>query len=234
MANDVLVLGENGPELVGDGSKVNYFALLVGPPEHGKSSLLLELAIARAHAGSFVIMQDTNREMGHRFPSFLTGAEFRKWAAQQDPEQPAPTGVAIACPDGADELVALALELGGEWNQAFGATRQPIALVLNEVSALVESGPTHVGPQLRRLMNQRRHLGIEPIFGLQHAAQLPASAWDVVTDVYMFAQRREDRVDALEKHLSIPRGQLAFLATLPVHRYAHWNIKTGLAGKGTR
>jgi hypothetical protein len=225
-------------------------ALLVGQPAQGKSSLAGQIVRERVGAGRWVFVQDSNREFRHVFTGWASTAEWKRYAAsggavddgpavaenaahaQRVADDSASTliyrGAAFDCPDGADELVDLALELGAAWNQQHGEVREPICILLNEPSQLDASGSTYLGKNLERLINQRRHLGVELILCLQRPTMMQTGVWAVVTDCYMFGLRRSDDRDKLERELGLPRGTLAELGTLPAHHYKHWRVGQGL------
>ena len=115
--------------------KVNLFALLIGPPAHGKTSLAAELARGRLEAGRWVLAQDTNHEMTHLCARYETSQEFlRALARASESGEAIPAGAAFPCAgdQGADELLTLAVELGEQWNRAAGGTRKPICVIVNE------------------------------------------------------------------------------------------------------
>jgi hypothetical protein len=204
-------------------SKVNFFALVVGPPEHGKSSLCAELALARLKAGSFVLVQDQNGEFGRLCAPYPTPGEFlavvNKAAAEK---QAIPRGAALACAGGADELIALGISLGEQWNRGHATTRAPICVVVNESSSFSETGSTYMGKLQDFILNQRRHLGIELVYCLQRPSMLPQPVYDVATDVFLFRQSNTERVRDLERNLGVEKGSLEILLSLRPHKYIHW------------
>lgn len=208
-------------------AKVNYFALVVGPPAHGKSSLCAELALARLRAGSWVLVQDVNREFHRLATPYPTPHEFLAAVSGAAGEQRAITrGAALACAGGADELLELALSLGRSWNQPHDTTRAPICVVINEATGFEESGATYLGKLQNVILNQRRHLGLELVYCLQRPTMLPQPVYDVATDVFMFRQSSSDRVRALEKNLGCEQGSLDILLSLAPHKYLHWTDGT--------
>ncbi len=208
--------------------KVNYFALVIGPPGHGKSSLCAELAEDRLRAGRWVLVQDTNREFGRLCASYATPDAFlAALRAAGDGGQPLPAGAALPCLSGADELLELGIRLGREWNQERGHVTEPLCIVINEASGFEESGPTYLGKVQNLLLNQRRHLGLELVYCLQRPTMLPRPVYDVATDVYLFFQASSARTRELEGLLGLERGELDVLLTLPPHRYLHWTPRRG-------
>ncbi len=211
-------------------TKVNYFALLVGPPEHGKSSLSAELALERMKQGRWVLAQDQNEEFGRfcaRYPT--AGAFTAALAAAADDGRRMPAGAAFPCAgeQGADEVLQLAVDLGEQWNRAAGGTREPICVVINEASSFEGAGSSFLGKLQNVVLNQRRHLGLELIYCLTRPSMLPRPVYDVATDAYLFFQPSAERVRALEPLLGLERGQLDPLLTLPPHRYLHWQPRRG-------
>jgi hypothetical protein len=205
--------------------KVDFLALLVGPPGHGKTSLAMELALERLRAGRWVLVQDAAREWAPRIcvefpapPDFL-----RSLSAGQ------PVRRGASFPVGADQILELGRSLGAAWNQSAGHVTQPICLVVNEASSSEESGPTWVGRLADQVINQRRHLGLELIYCLQRPTQLSSAFWDAATYVAMFRQTRADRVDALERAVGVERGALRSLLSLDRHQYLRWTPAGGLA-----
>lgn len=208
-------------------TKVDFMALLVGPPGHGKSSLAAELAEARLREGRWVLAQDTNREFGRFCAPYESPRAFLDRCAQAaKDQQPMPRGASFARP--ADDVLALAVQIGTEWNLRRGSVHAPICVVVNETTTFEGSGSTHVGVDLGRTVAQRRHLGIELILCMQHAAQLPASVFEFATEVHAFRQKRADRIVTLEKTLGENAGALLGLSDLGKHRFATWRPDAGL------
>lgn len=208
-------------------AKVDYMAVLVGPPGHGKSSLAAELAEKRLREGRWVLVQDMNREFGRFCAPYANEAEFLELANRASKEdRPCPAGAAF--PLSADRVLALAVQLGTSWNLERGHVSEPICVVINETTSFEGSGSTFVGQDLARAVAQRRHLGLEMIYCMQHAAQLPESIFEFVTEVHMFRQTRSDRTDKLERTVGLERGSLEGLLKLEPHRYATWRPMVGL------
>jgi hypothetical protein len=210
--------------------KVNYFALLIGPPAHGKTSLAAELARERLAAGRWLLAQDQDGEFGSLCRPYATAADFLRAlrAAAVDGET-IPAGAAFPCAgyQGADELLELAVSLGEQWNRSAGSTREPICVVVNESSGFEGAGSTFLGRLQNVALNQRRHLGLELVYCLTRPSMLPRPVYDVATDVYLFFQPSSDRVRALESLLGLERGELDPLLSLPPHSYLHWQPRRG-------
>jgi hypothetical protein len=208
--------------------KSNYFALLVGPPEHGKSSLAAQLALERLEAGRWLLAQDQNAEFGRlcvRYPT--TDAFLGELAAAAEDGRRVPAGAAFPCVDGADDVLRLGVTLGEQWNRAHGFTREPICVVINEASGFESTGSTYLDRLQNVVLNQRRHLGLELIYCLTRPSMLPRPVYDVATDVFLFFQPSSDRIRALEGLLGLERGELEPLLELPPHRYLHWTPRRG-------
>lgn len=209
-------------------AKVNFFALLVGPPEHGKSSLAAELALARLRQGRWVLAQDQNQELNRLCARYESPAEFLDSLSRAgDGGERVPRGAAFPCTDGADEILTLAVELGEQWNRSHGTTREPICCVINEASGFEGSSSSYLDRLQNVVLNQRRHLGIELVYCLTRPSMLPRQVYDVATDVYLFFQPSSDRVRALESLLGLERGNLDPLLTLAPHQYLHWTPRRG-------
>jgi hypothetical protein len=210
--------------------KVNYFALLVGPPEHGKTSLAAELALERLRAGRWVLCQDQNRELARLCSHYdSAGAFLARVARAAESGERVPAGAAFPCAGdgGADEVLELAAQLGEQWNRAAGGTREPICVVINEASSFDGAGSTFLGKLQNVVLNQRRHLGLELVYCLTRPSMLPRAVYDVATDVYLFFQPSSDRVRTLESNLGLERGELDPLLSLAPHQYMHWQPRRG-------
>src|SRR5262245_53030423 len=119
-------------------------AVILGPPGHGKSSLAAELAEARLRAGSFVLVQDANREFGRFCVPYADERAFLAAVAAARAEgKRLPGGAAFPLP--ADRVLALAVSLGDQWNRSKGTVTQPICFVVNETTSFEQSGSTWVG-----------------------------------------------------------------------------------------
>lgn len=210
--------------------KVNYFALVVGPPGAGKSSLAAKIAHERLELGRWVLVQDQNREFAAMGATEYTSvaAAANAIAAGRAGEKPISRFLALCTAGGADDVLGLATELGRLWNQEQAAPRATLCLIVNEASSFEGSGATWIDKAQEKAINLRRHLGLELVYCLQRATQLPSSVWEVITDCYMFQQQRADRIVSLEKSLNLPDGRLAALASLPPYRHAHWQAGRGL------
>jgi len=207
--------------------KADFLALLLGPPGHGKSSLAAELAEARLRQGSWVLAQDANRELGRfcvEYPS--THAFLERVAATAKEGKPMPGGASFAT--SADAVLRLAVTLGEQWNRARGTVAQPICVVVNETTSFEGAGSTWVGQELASAVGQRRHLGLELVLCMQHAAQLPALIFESATEVHAFRQKRADRIVALERVLGEDPGAFGALRDLPKHRFTTWRPDAGL------
>lgn len=211
-------------------SKVNYFALLIGPPAHGKSSLSAELALERLRAGRWVLAQDQNEEFARFCRRYESSAAFLSALARAaDDGAPVAQGAAFPCAGetGADEVLELAVSLGEQWNREAGGTREPICVVINEASGFDGAGSTFLGKLQNVCLNQRRHLGLELIYCLTRPSMLPRPVYDVATDVYLFYQPSSDRIRTLESLLGLERGELDTLGSLAPHTYLHWQPRRG-------
>jgi hypothetical protein len=210
--------------------KVNYFALLIGPPEHGKTSLAAELALDRLRHGRWVLCQDQNRELARLCAHYDSAAAFLTAVARAaDGNASIPAGAAFPCAgeSGADEVLELAVALGEQWNRAAGGTREPLCVVINEAGSFDGAGSTFLGKLQNVALNQRRHLGLELIYCLTRPSMLPRSVYDVATDCFLFFQPSSDRVRTLESNLGLERGDLDPLLSLAPHEYLHWQPRRG-------
>jgi hypothetical protein len=209
-------------------AKPNYFALVIGPPEHGKSSLAAQLALERLEAGRWLLAQDQNGEFGRLCVTYPTTTAFlAELVAAADEGRSVPAGAAFPCVDGADDVLRLGVTLGEQWNRTHGFTREPICVVINEASGFEGSSSTYLDRLQNVVLNQRRHLGLELVYCLTRPSMLPRPVYDVATDVFLFFQPSSDRTRTLEGLLGLERGALEPLLSLPPHRYLHWTPRRG-------
>jgi hypothetical protein len=209
------------------GDKPDFLALVIGPQGFGKSSLGAELAEQRLAAGSWLIVQDSNRETGRFCREYASTADFlTALDSARGAEQAAPAGAAFA--GGADEVLGLAVTLGERWNRPTGRAPHPICVLVNETTSFDQAGSTHIGKEITRALNQRRHLGLELVLCMQDPAHLPSAVFTAATEVHMFRQDRADSIDKLERGLGLARGALRGLGALEQFEYVTWRRVVGL------
>jgi hypothetical protein len=202
---------------------VDFLALLIGPPKHGKSSLAADIAEQRLRQGRVVLAQDLYGDFKRLARTYKGEADYLRALADAKGAA-APAGAAF--PMAADRVVALAMQLGERWNGSADNIARPICVVVNETTTFEESGATHVSRGLAEAFAQRRHLGLEFVLCMQHAAQLPELIFEAATEVHMFRQSRRKRIAKLEDALGVE--DLDGLIALPPHRYVTWRPVEGI------
>jgi hypothetical protein len=202
-------------------SKVNYLALVIGPPEHGKTSLAAHLAEQRLKAGRVVLVQDAGREYSAICTYYPSPAAYlRALAEHAAAGTEMPRGAAFGV--GADAVLELARQLGEAWNKPHAEPPAPITVVINEASSSVETGATWMGKLADLVINQRRHLGLELVYCLQRPTQLHPAFYDSATNVAIFRQTRTKSIRYLASQLGIEDSAVWPALSLDKHQYLAW------------
>jgi len=204
---------------------MNHMSIICGPPEVGKTSLSLELALDSWRRGVWQFVVDPNRQFRAICDHYECFAEWRARArAAHAAGAELPRGASFASGDGLAEGI---YELGKRLNTV-DAARFPMRYVADEASVLKGSGSTWIGKADEQLINNRRHRQVEISLNLQRPSQLVTAFWETATDVYLFAQSKPARVRDLEDALDLPDGALEACLRLPDHRYYHVVPRRGI------
>jgi hypothetical protein len=207
------------------GAIVNFFGLIIGPPEFGKTSLAVEIVETFLAQDVNVFAHDPNRQFRGRCAEYADAAAWRSAAeAAAKTSSPMPRGSLFGCK--AKEVRDLMVDLGQKWNDV-DRVRVPMLGVFDEGSMLGTSGPTWISEEDQMVISNRRHLGMGLLINLQRPTMLTSAFSEIATDVYLLQQNGK-RVDALEETLNLRPGALARVVELPPHRYVHWTRKGGL------
>jgi hypothetical protein len=202
----------------------DLFAVIIGPPKYGKTSLASMLLRDHLERGFWVFAHDPSGQFFDTCASYPTFAAWEKAAAKAAAGgAPMPRGAAIAgdVRDVIDGVKKLGERFNTQWRH-----RMPLLLVCDEGS-LLESSSSHTDKADRELFSRRRHFGLSIVLLLQYSTMLNRQVLALTTDVYLFAQS-EDDIERLEKLLFQPGGTLCALPSLPKHRYVHCRRGEGL------
>lgn len=209
-------------------SDYNFAAVIVGPPQSGKTTIVRKLVLDHlaAHPDNLALVHDPNRQFRDLCAVYETAKDWRAAISK--------AGVGVASfPHGASvggsasELTAAAIEIGRAHNRA-GAIRVPILLAYDESSLMGSSGPTHLGDQDTQLLSNRRHWGIGPVYNVQRVTALTEGFYTMATDVYVLTQPSESRTEKIEEYIGLPKGALRELVGAPRYKYKHWTAEKGL------
>lgn len=210
----------------------NFCAMVVGPPEYGKTTLasaLVRKALTESPA-SIVLAHDPVYQFGKSgCHAYRDAAAWRAAAALAHHEgKRMPRGASIG--GASEDITALALELGERLNRA-DDVRLQIWVPYDEASLMSDSGSTFISKSDNELLATRRHRGIAPIYNVQQPTQLTKRFWLMCTDAYMFMQTSKD-AKTLDGYLLLEPGTLvrAGITRLPMHKYIHVHRGQGIVG----
>lgn len=197
-------------------AEVDYLALLVGPPKHGKTTKARAIVEEKLRAGWWVLCHDVAWQY----------RSCRHWTSTQQYAEASraahasggrfPRGASFSC--GATDVAELAVTMGRR-NRA-DAVRVPILLVFDEGSLLEKSSASHISGADNALISTRRHKGIGLMYLLQRPTQLHPAFLDLATDVYLFRQPPQ-QLQNLEEKLHLQRHELSALGSAPKFRFLH-------------
>lgn len=215
--NPITAPGQPAPPAPVRARAVNYLGVIVGPPEHGKSSLASAVGNERAAAGAWVFAHDPNRQFGG---AWYESADAWRAAAAMAAQRKVPLPRVAAFGGSFAELGDLVVGLGRRYNRVDAVT-WPMHLIGDEATLLDTSGASWMAQQDAALLANRRHLGITATINLQWPTQLSRAWYLMSTDIYLFRVVDSDWLDKAEKWFSLGKGALADVSTLPPHRYVH-------------
>lgn len=208
--------------------ELDYEAILIGPPKHGKTTIVRELVLEhlRTYATGLALVHDTNRQYLDICACYESVGEFRAAAAAAGASgTPLARGASI----GGDStpIAELAWELGGIHNRD-DRVAIPIMLAYDETSMMDSSGSTFITKIDLQINANRRHRGIAPVYNVQRLTALTEAFYDMTTDVYVFAQHKRRRVRQIEDQLGLEDGTLNVLLGAQKFVHVHWKQGEGL------
>lgn len=210
------------------GVEYNFCALVIGPPQYGKTTVLRELVIEhlRTHPTGLALVHDPNRQLRDVCAVYEDAAHWKRaFDDHLRSGKPFPRGASIG--GEADEIRNEAIALGKARNTADNV-RIPILLGFDESSLLDSSGSTHMGKQDRALLSNRRHWGIGPIYNAQTVTGLDAGFFALATLVIVLSQTTERETEKLEQRIGVPPGATLGLVMAPPYRFIRWERGKGL------
>lgn len=202
---------------------LNQAIIIVGPPQHGKTTKARQFAADFATAGGWVVVHDPNRQFRDLADCYEDAAEWRaKLVAKQPMCRIASVGGAAA------DVTRTVVELGRAHNQA-GNVKLPLMLVYDESSLLGSSGASYIGESDNQLLSNRRHWGIATLYNVQRPTALTEGFYTLATDVIVFSQPSVRRTAVLEEYLGLKEGALTKLVGGPKFQYIHWRAGEGVS-----
>ncbi len=199
---------------------VNFLGLIAAPPEHGKSSIAVDLGATWLREGCNLFVVDPNRQFRRMVRYYESVADWRRAAMEAARKnKPLARGAGFATDEGLTELL---IALGKKCNTVDHA-RFPMAYICDESTAKTESGSTHISKSDDYMISNRRHLGIKLLLNLQRTSMLMTAWWEISTDVFVFRQSMK-RLRKLGDELDLQPCCLRKLyaaAALPPHHYIH-------------
>lgn len=210
----------------------NYAAMVCGPPEHGKTSIIRKLV--RRHlttTNGIVLAHDPNTTLGRDGLRWYADANAYRVAAREAHanKTPLPRGAALG--GEVEDVMLLAVEIGERAGNRDKHVPLPILAPVDEASEMEDSGSTYMGKADKRMLSRRRHRGVGCVYNLQQATQLMGRFWMYTTDAYLFVQTSDD-ARMLDRYLLLEKGTLerAGVTRLPMHNYLHVRRGHGIVG----
>lgn len=209
--------------------KFNRGYIIIGPPQHGKSTVVRGIVMEhlRAHPNGIALVHDKNRQFRKICARYETIAEYRAASAKAVAEKSTtfPHGASFGC--SSTEVAQLAYDIGREHND-MDNVRVPIVLANDETSLMETSGPTHIAKIDLEINANRAHLGICPIYNVQRPTALTEAFYSMATDVIIFSQPSPRRTATLEELLGLRDGTLDEIVGWPKYKHKHWKQGEGL------
>lgn len=214
--------------------KWNFMALIIGPPEYGKTSILRALARRhlQEHEKGIVLLHDPVGQFFKDACVWYRDANAYRAAvrAAHEKKLPMPRGASIG---GSDvELIRLAIEMGKRAGNTQWNVRLPIFVGFDETAMKQGSGATYVGDDDGELMTARRHYGIGIAINAQDGGMLMKRWLTLATDLYLMVQTEED-VLRIEKKFKLAKGSLvrSGATRLAMHNFLHVRHVVGVVGE---
>lgn len=208
-------------------TKFNFCAIIIGPPEHGKTSALRSLVREHlgAHETGLALVHDPNRQLRDICAVYEDAAAWRRaFDAACKSGEPFPRGASIG--GKAEHVRDEAIALGKARNESDNV-RIPILLAMDESSLMGTSSAHHLGDEDRELLSNRRHWGIGPVYNAQTVTGLHESFFTLATVVIVFAQQSERETEKLELRIGVPEGSSRGLVNAPPFRFLRFERGKG-------
>jgi len=213
----------------------NFCAYIIGPPEYGKTTIAKALVQRHlADPDGVVFVHDPVAQFSEQGCAYYANADAwrdaARAAAAAEPPTPLPRGSSLG--GDAEQVTALAMELGRKVGNRENAVRRKFLVVYDEASLRTDSGATYMGKMDNEVLATRRHLGVGLVNNLQDPTQLMSRWLRMGTDFYLFVQTSRYAA-VLDEALYLEKGTLekAGVTRLGQYQYLHVRMRVGVVGE---
>lgn len=214
--------------------KWNFGAYIIGPPEFGKSSVLVELF--RRHMDTMpnpiAFMHDPVHQFAQEGCAYAADANAWRVQAAAAAKEKKPMPRAFSIGGSTSDLAELAMEVGERCGNTQWNVNTQIFVALDEQSENDSSGASHAGRVDTRMIAQRRHKGIGFAINMQDPMMMHPRLMRMATDFYLFRMTTTHSY-AMDERLFLEKGTLhrAGVCSLPPRKYLHARQADGVVSE---